>query len=75
MIDSSTSMFFFNLADNAMLNYKGEEAEEYGYCVFGKIIEGLDVVDKIAKTPTHEVDRFPRMPQQRVAIESVRRVR
>jgi cyclophilin family peptidyl-prolyl cis-trans isomerase len=75
VIDSSTSMFFFNLADNTMLNYKGEEPEEYGYCVFGKIIEGLDVIDKIAKTPTKAVDRFPRMPEQRVAIESVRRVR
>jgi cyclophilin family peptidyl-prolyl cis-trans isomerase len=75
VIDSSTSMFFFNVADNTMLDHKGEETEEYGYCVFGKVIEGMDVVDKIAKTPTQQVDQFPHMPQVRIAIESIRRVR
>jgi len=75
VIDSSTSMFFINVADNPTLDHKGDEPEEYGYCVFGKVIEGMDVVDKIAKTPTKPVDQFPRMPSQRIAIQSVRRVR
>ncbi|MEX2139320.1 MAG: peptidylprolyl isomerase [Pirellulales bacterium] len=75
VIDSSTSMFFFNAADNTILNHKGDEAADYGYCVFGKVIEGLDVVDKIAKTPTRQVDQFERMPTERIAIQSIRRVR
>ena len=75
VIDSSTSMFFINLADNATLDHKGDEPEEYGYCVFGKVIEGIDVVEKIAKTPTRQVGQFDRMPQERIAIQSIRRVR
>ncbi len=75
VIDSSTAMFFFNVADNTILDHKGEEAKDYGYCVFGKVIEGMDVVDKIAKAPTKKVDQFERMPSERIAIQSVRRVR
>ena len=75
VIDSSTAMFFFNVADNTILNHKGEEAADYGYCVFGKVIEGMDVVEKIAKTPTRQVDQFERMPAEQIAIQSIRRVR
>jgi cyclophilin family peptidyl-prolyl cis-trans isomerase len=75
VIDSSTSTFFFNLADNASLDHKGEEPQDYGYCVFGKVIEGMDVVSRIGKTPTREVDLFKRMPAERIAIQSIRRVR
>jgi cyclophilin family peptidyl-prolyl cis-trans isomerase len=74
VIDSSTAMFFINVADNAMLDHKGEDADDYGYCVFGKVIDGLDVVDKIAKTPTRQIGQFSRMPQERIAIQSIRRV-
>jgi cyclophilin family peptidyl-prolyl cis-trans isomerase len=75
VIDSSTSMFFINVADNKSLDYKSDKAEEYGYCVFGKVIDGLAVVDKIAATPTSKVEDFPHMPTERIAIKSVRRVR
>jgi cyclophilin family peptidyl-prolyl cis-trans isomerase len=75
VIDSSTSMFFINVADNKELDYRGDKAEEYGYCVFGKVIDGLAVVDKIASGPTSKVGEFERMPSERVAIKSVRRVR
>jgi cyclophilin family peptidyl-prolyl cis-trans isomerase len=75
VIDSSTAMFFFNVADNAILNHKGEEAADYGYCVFGKVIEGMDVVNKIARTPTRQMEQFERMPTERIAIQSIRRVR
>jgi cyclophilin family peptidyl-prolyl cis-trans isomerase len=75
VIDSSTSMFFINVADNPTLDHKGDEANEYGYCVFGKVIDGLPVVDKIAAAPTSKVEEFPRMPTERIAIKSVRRVR
>jgi cyclophilin family peptidyl-prolyl cis-trans isomerase len=75
VIDSSTSMFFINVADNKSLDYKGDEPTDYGYCVFGKVIDGLAIVDKIAATPTSKVEDFDRMPTERIAIKSVRRVR
>jgi cyclophilin family peptidyl-prolyl cis-trans isomerase len=75
VIDSSTSQFFINLADNTALDHHGETAEAYGYCVFGKVVEGLEIVDKIAKTPTKAVDQFERLPSERIAIESIRRLR
>jgi peptidyl-prolyl cis-trans isomerase A (cyclophilin A) len=75
VIDSSTSQFFINLADNSALDHHGETAEAYGYCVFGKVVEGMEFVDKIAKTPTKAVDQFDRLPSERIAIESVRRLR
>jgi cyclophilin family peptidyl-prolyl cis-trans isomerase len=75
VIDSSTSMFFINVADNPMLDHQGEEPAKYGYCVFGKVIEGMEIVDKISKTPAGQVGQFPRMPNERIAIQSARRVR
>lgn len=52
IVDSATSQFFINLKDNAFLNHKDNTAEGFGYCVFGKVVAGMDVVDKIAKVPT-----------------------
>jgi cyclophilin family peptidyl-prolyl cis-trans isomerase len=75
VIDSSTAIFFFNVADNTALDHKGEEPQDYGYCVFGKVIDGMAVVDRIAKTPTSQVEQFERMPSERIAIQSIRRVR
>ena len=51
--DSATSQFFINVNDNEFLNYPGQDG--YGYCVFGKVIAGMDVVDKIkgVATGTH----------------------
>jgi cyclophilin family peptidyl-prolyl cis-trans isomerase len=75
VIDSSTSMFFINVADNKSLDYKGDEPADYGYCVFAKVIDGMNIVDKIAAAPTQAVEQFPHMPTERFAIKSVRRVR
>lgn len=74
-IDSSTAQFFFNLADNASLDHQGEESAAYGYCVFGRVTEGLDVLDRIAKAPVKAVDSFTRMPSERVTIQTVRRLK
>ena len=52
VVDSATSQFFINLKDNVALNYKNDTAEGFGYCVFGKVVAGMDVVDAIAKVPT-----------------------
>lgn len=70
LIDSSTSQFFVNLSDNPTLDHKNTEADGYGYCVFGEVVEGLETVDQIGKSP---VDGG--QPVKTVRIESVRRLR
>ena len=49
---SATAQFYINLVDNDFLNHKEKSLDGWGYCVFGKVIEGLDVVDKIGKCKT-----------------------
>ncbi len=81
VIDSATCQFMFNLSDNDFLDHKdNSKAESYGYCVFGKVVEGMDVVDKIGELAVKEVkvadgDPFPRVPAETVTISSVRRVK
>jgi cyclophilin family peptidyl-prolyl cis-trans isomerase len=58
--NSATAQFFINVADNKFLNFKSADPSGYGYTVFGKVIEGMDVVDKIAKTPTGAGGPFPK---------------
>ena len=67
--DSATSQFFINVNDNEFLNYPGQDG--YGYCVFGKVIEGMDVVDNIAKLPTRNKKGHDDVPIKRVAIEKI----
>lgn len=52
VVDSATSQFFINVADNGRLDHKGEQPRNYGYTVFGKVTDGMDVVDTIAGVPT-----------------------
>ncbi len=67
--DSATSQFFINVVDNNFLNYQpGNE----GYAVFGKVIEGMDVVDKIVQVQTGSIP-MPDWPTEPVIIESIRR--
>ncbi|MBN2294393.1 MAG: peptidylprolyl isomerase [Pirellulales bacterium] len=81
VIDSATCQFMFNLADNDFLDHKDrEKAETYGYCVFGKVIEGMDVVDKIGAQQVKEVKvpdgaPFTRVPAETVTISSIRRIK
>src|SRR5204862_3859212 len=49
---SASSQFFINVADNDFLNFKSKSMEGWGYCVFGKVIKGMDVVDKIKAVST-----------------------
>jgi cyclophilin family peptidyl-prolyl cis-trans isomerase len=62
--DSATSQFFINHADNDFLNYGVRDA---GYAVFGRVIEGMDVVDKIASVPTRPGD----VPTETITINSI----
>jgi cyclophilin family peptidyl-prolyl cis-trans isomerase len=53
-IDSATSQFFINLADSPTFDHRGDGPDEYGYCVFGEVIEGLEVAEKISRSPTSD---------------------
>ena len=66
---SATSQFFINVADNAFLDYKGPSPQGYGYCVFGKVVRGTDVVDAIAGVPTGRSGFHENVPTQDVVIE------
>ncbi len=75
-VNSATSQFFINLVDNPGLDYQpNDEGEVNGYCVFGEVIDGMDVVEKIASVSVHDRDEFPKTPTKPVIIKSVRRVK
>jgi cyclophilin family peptidyl-prolyl cis-trans isomerase len=95
MIDSSTSQFYINFADNSQLDHKpahtpadlldsrrskqapapqlgqpSDEAAAYGYCVFGEVTAGMEVVDRIAKMPVHDVsDELTGVPAEQVVVK------
>lgn len=71
MVDSATAQFFINVVNNDFLNQRDKTQQGYGYAVFGKVVEGMDVVDKIAAMKT--VRRgFPDVPEKQVLINSIK---
>ena len=69
---SATAQFFINVGDNSFLNWGDPRGDGNGYAVFGKVVSGLDVVNKIAKLPTGSGGPFPRdVPKSPVIIESM----
>jgi cyclophilin family peptidyl-prolyl cis-trans isomerase len=64
--DSATAQFFINVVNNDFLNYPGQDG--YGYCVFGKVVEGLNVVDAIRAVPTGRRGYMGDVPQETVQI-------
>jgi cyclophilin family peptidyl-prolyl cis-trans isomerase len=73
IVDSATSQFFINLVDNSFLDFKSKTDAGWGYCVFGKVVEGMEVVDKIAKVRTDLSGRLQNVPVEPVIINSIRR--
>jgi peptidyl-prolyl cis-trans isomerase B (cyclophilin B) len=69
--NSATSQFFINVVDNDFLNYSASTPEGWGYCVFGKVIEGMHVVDRIKGVPTQNRLGFKDVPMSDVIIQSV----
>jgi cyclophilin family peptidyl-prolyl cis-trans isomerase len=68
--NSATAQFFINVSNNDFLNYPGQDGN--GYTVFAKVVSGLDVVQKIGKTPTGPGGPFPSdVPRQPIVIESM----
>ena len=70
---SATAQFFINVADNRMLNFRFPTIEGYGYAVFGKVVKGMDVVDRIVKVPTGPGPApHQNVPAKPVIIKSIR---
>jgi peptidyl-prolyl cis-trans isomerase A (cyclophilin A) len=71
-VNSATSQFFINTVNNSRLNHTGEAPEQFGYAVFGKVIEGMDVVDKIEQAPTATKGGYNDVPVQPITITGMR---
>lgn len=68
---SATAQFFINVVDNDFLDHKNQTPNGWGYCVFGRVTEGMDVVDKIKKVATGTQAGHQNVPTEPVVIESV----
>ncbi|MEK6736921.1 MAG: peptidylprolyl isomerase [Pseudomonadota bacterium] len=67
-VHSATAQFFINVASNGFLNYKSSTPQGYGYCVFGKVVEGQEVIDKIKKVKTGDHSGHQNVPLEDVVI-------
>ena len=70
-INSATAQFFINVVDNQRLDHKSED--RFGYAVFGEVIEGMDVVDKIRDAKTKTVGDYADVPEKVIVIKSIRK--
>jgi peptidyl-prolyl cis-trans isomerase B (cyclophilin B) len=68
---SATAQFFINVNDNAFLNHTNETAQGWGYAVFGRVVEGMDAVNKIKEVPTTSRGGHQDVPEDPVVIEKV----
>ena len=71
IVDSATSQFFINLVDNSFLDYRGPDPRMFGYAVFGKVTDGMDVVDTIAKVKTGFAGPHQNVPEEPTVIKKV----
>jgi len=70
-VDSATAQFFINVANNRALNHESETQAEYGYAVFGKVIDGMDHLGEIENTPTTTAGPYRDVPSTPVIIKSI----
>jgi cyclophilin family peptidyl-prolyl cis-trans isomerase len=68
--NSATAQFFINVNDNKSLNYRSPDPQGIGYTVFGKVVAGMDVVQKIAKAPTGASGMHQNLPKEAIVIKS-----
>ena len=68
---SASSQFFINLKDNDFLNHSGKNSQGWGYCVFAKISEGMDVVEKMKSVATGNMAGHQDVPKESIVIEKV----
>ena len=69
--NSATAQFFINTVDNGFLNYTSSTEQGWGYCVFGKLVSGLDVLDAIAASPTTNRNGMSDVPMSPVIIKKM----
>ena len=67
-VDSASSQFFINVKDNAFLDHRGRSPSAFGYAVFGRVLKGMEVVDKIVSSPTTSSGPFRDVPIRDVVI-------
>ena len=70
-IDSATAQFFFNTENNKFLNYSGNNSNDFGYAVFGEVIEGMDIVYSMEQQATGTVKGHDDVPLEPIVIESM----
>lgn len=68
---SATAQFFINVADNTFLDHTAKTAQGWGYCVFGEVVEGMDVVDKIRQVKTGNYGFHQDVPKEDIVIQNV----
>ena len=68
---SATAQFFINIVDNSFLNFTSETAQGYGYCVFGEVTQGMDVVDLIAQVKTGKSNEHADVPVEPIIINQI----
>lgn len=71
---SASAQFFINVADNAFLNFRGKNPSEYGYAVFGKVVDGMDVVDAIKQVKTSSKGPHENVPVEPVEIIDIKKL-
>ena len=71
VVDSATSQFFINLVDNDFLDFQNPSPQGFGYAVFGKVVDGMDVVDQIAKVKTGFSGPHQNVPEEAIMIKKV----
>lgn len=74
-IDSATAQFYFNVTDNLMLDHRGDGQREFGYAVFGVVVEGVDILDRISLVPTQRAagTSHQNVPMEDIVIRTARR--
>ncbi len=73
VVDSATCQFFINTVDNPFLDHQNNTTDGFGYCVFGKVTAGMEVVDAIRAVPTMKAHGATDVPRETVTIISIRR--
>jgi cyclophilin family peptidyl-prolyl cis-trans isomerase len=73
--DSATCQFYINLGDNDELDHRDRSVDGFGYCVFGEVLSGLEVVEQIASAEVTDTEKFDLLPIRTVLIKTVKRVK
>ena len=74
VVDSATSQFFINVKNNSFLNHKNESPAGYGYAVFGRVLEGMSIVNRMKKVKTKNVAGHGNVPEEPIVINAAKKL-